>query len=214
MNLKNKMPSADVGQERASRSAPDLSARIREICVSRGLTLRRLAAMTGLPVATLSKVQNNLATLNYLQLTKLAAGLNIDFSELFTASGVAVRTGRRTISRRGQAPKEATEHYEFEMLCAELMNKKMNTAIMEISARTLENAGGLSSHQGEEFIFVLSGTVIVHMEDYVPVSLAQGDSIYFDSLSGHAYVNGGPDTFARVLAITTHVFIDPRDSER
>src|SRR5579862_3107062 len=75
--------------------APELGARIRELRRTRNLTLRQLAAMTGIPIATLSKVQNNLATLSYVQLTRLAEGLGIELNELFTAPAVNVRTGRR-----------------------------------------------------------------------------------------------------------------------
>lgn len=190
--------------------APDLSARVREIIRARGLTLRELAAMTGIPIATLSKVQNNLATLSYVQLTKLADGLGLELNELFTAPATDVRTGRRAVTRRGEGPREATERYDFEMLCGELANKKMNTGIMEIAARSLDEAGGLIAHEGEEFAFVVSGSVEVHTEDYRPTRLDAGDCIYMDSTSGHAYVSVGDQPVARVLAVTTHAFLPPR----
>jgi len=190
--------------------APDLSARVREIVRTRGLTLRKLAAMTGIPIATLSKVQNNLATLSYVQLTKLADGLGLELNELFTTPGADVRTGRRAVTRKGEAPREATERYDFEMLCGDLANKKMNTGVMEITARTLEEAGGLIAHEGEEFAYVLSGSVEVHTEDYRPTRLDAGDCIYMDSTSGHAYVTVGSEPVARVLAVTTHAFPAPK----
>jgi transcriptional regulator with XRE-family HTH domain len=187
---------------------PDLSARIREICRTRQLSLRQLAAMTGIPIATLSKVQNNLATLSFVQLTKLASGLGIELNDLFTAATVDVRTGRRAVTRRSQGFVGATERYEFEVLCGDLASKKMNMGIMEIKARTLEEAGGLQAHPGEEFAYVLSGAIEVHSEDYRPMRLEVGDSIYMDSTSGHGYVNAGGTEVARVLAVTTHVVID------
>ncbi len=187
----------------ALSAAPDLGRRIREICRTRGLSLRRLAAVTGLPVATLSKVQNNLATLSFVQLTKLASGLGIELSDLFTTATVDVRTGRRAVTRKGEGQREATACYEFEMLCSDLANKKMNVGIMEIHARTLAEAGGLIAHEGEELAYVLSGAVEVHSEDYRPTRLDSGDSIYMDSTAGHAYVNVGDAGVARVLAVTT-----------
>jgi transcriptional regulator with XRE-family HTH domain len=195
-----------------NNGAPDLAARVREICRTRGISLRELTALTGIPIATLSKVQNNLATLSYVQLTALASGLGIELNELFTAPAANVRTGRRAVTRRGEGPKGITERYEFELLSAELASKKMNTGIMEIAARTLEDAGGLASHEGEEFAYVLAGSVEVHNEHYLPMRLNIGDSIYMDSTSGHAYVNVGEEPIARVLAVTTHVIVDPRQS--
>lgn len=183
--------------------APDLSLRIRDICRTRGLSLRQLAAMTGIPVATLSKVQNNLTTLSFVQLTQLAAGLGIELNDLFTSTAVDVRTGRRAVTRRGEGQREATARYEFEMLCGELASKRMNVGIMEINARTLAEAGGLVAHEGEEFAYVLSGTIEVHSEDYRPTRLGAGDAIYMDSTSAHVYVNAGEEPVAHVLAVTT-----------
>lgn len=193
-----------------NKVAPDLSARVREICRTRELSLRQLSAMTGIPIATLSKVQNNLATLSYVQLTKLAGGLGLELNELFTATAVDVRTGRRAVTRKNEGPKEATERYDFEMLCGDLANKKMNIGIMEVSARSVEEAGGLIAHEGEEFAYVLSGVIEVHTEDYRPTRLGAGDCIYMDSTSGHVYVNVGEESVARVLAVTTHALRDPR----
>jgi quercetin dioxygenase-like cupin family protein len=85
----------------------------------------------------------------------------------------------------------------------------MNVGIMEITARTLQEAGGLIAHEGEEFAYVLSGSIEVHTEDYRPTRLGAGDCIYMDSTSGHVYVNVGEEAVARVLALTTHAFIDP-----
>ena len=192
------------------KAAPDLSARVRELCRTRKLTLRQLSGMTGIPIATLSKVQNNLATLSYVQLTKLAGGLGLELNDLFTAGAVDVRTGRRAVTHKGEGSREATRWYDFEMLCSELANKKMNIAIMEIRARTPEEAGGLITHEGEELAYVLDGTIEVHTEDYRPTRLEAGDCMYMDSTSGHVYVNAGEAKVARVLAVTTHAFVDPR----
>ena len=204
------MKAKPEAKSKSTKLAPDLSARVREICRERDLSLRQLAAMTGIPIATLSKVQNNLATLSYVQLAKLAEGLGIELNELFTVPAVNVRTGRRAVTRQGAGPKGSTERYEFELLCADLASKKMNIGIMEITARSLEEAGGLATHEGEEFAYVLAGSIEVYNEHYVPTRLNAGDCIYMDSTSGHAYVNVGDDSMARVLAVTTHVIVDPR----
>ena len=191
--------------------APELGARVRDLCRTRNLTLRQLSSMTGIPIATLSKVQNNLATLSYVQLTKLASGLGIELNELFSPNAVDLRTGRRAITRKGTGHREPTRWYNFEMLCSELAHKKMNMAIMEIKGRTPEEAGGLAAHEGEEFAYVLEGSIEIHTEDYRPTRLDAGDAIYMDSTSAHVYVNAGDTPIARVLAVTSHAFVDPRE---
>jgi transcriptional regulator with XRE-family HTH domain len=184
--------------------APDLAKRLAEIRSQRDLTLREMQALTGIPASTLSKVQNGQATLSYGALVRLAHGLAIEVSDLFTSRTVELKAARRAITKRGAGLKAATERYLFELLCGDLIHKHMNPAIMEITARSLREAGGLSRHEGEEFIYVLSGTVDIYSEDYRPARLEPGDALYLDSTSGHAYVNIGKDT-ARLLAVTTHL---------
>ena len=41
---------------------------------------------------------------------------------------------------------------------------------------------------GEEFTYVIEGVVEFHTELYAPLTLQAGDSIYFDSEMGHAYL--------------------------
>jgi transcriptional regulator with XRE-family HTH domain len=189
---------------------PDLAQRLFEIRASRRLTLRELQVLTGIPASTLSKVQNGQATLSYGALVRLAQGLSIEVNDLFTSRAADVKAGRRAITRRGTGLQEATERYTFELLCSDLINKQLNPAILEIMARSLQEAGGLQAHEGEEFIYVLSGVLELHSEDYRPTRLEPGDALYLDSMSGHAYVNAGKEP-ARILAVTTHL---PKEASR
>lgn len=195
-------------QPKINSRTPDLGAKLAEIRQSRNLTLKNLEDLTGIPASTLSKVQNQQRTLSFENLVKLARGLQMELSDLFSEQSVDIKTGRRSITRSGDGAREATTHFAFELLCHDLRNKRMNPAIMEISAPSLKDAGGLNRHAGEEFIFVLSGAIELHTEDYASLTLKQGDSAYIDSTSGHAYVNAGRQP-ARILAVTTHLLDEP-----
>ncbi|GIT47359.1 MAG: hypothetical protein Ct9H300mP13_1550 [Gammaproteobacteria bacterium] len=56
----------------------------------------------------------------------------------------------------------------------------MHPVINTIWARTLDQAGGLSSHQGKNFCMFLKGEVIIYSDLYARPKLARGDSLYFD----------------------------------
>ena len=56
-------------------------------------------------------------------------------------------------------------------------------------ARTVPGPEDYARHEGQEFIYILSGIVEVHFEGGKVVRLAKGDSLYFDSHIGHAYVS-------------------------
>ena len=52
----------------------------------------------------------------------------------------------------------------------------------------------------QEFAFVIEGSVDFYTDLYAPTRLEAGDSIYFDSGMGHAYVKAGPGR-CQVLSI-------------
>jgi len=62
-----------------------------------------------------------------------------------------------------------------------------------------EESHELSSHEGEEFLYVLEGTieVIYGQNNYV---LETGDSIYYDSIVSH-HVHSSNDETAKILAV-------------
>ena len=72
--------------------------------------------------------------------------------------------------------------------------------LAEVRAQTVEETNGLLAHQGEEYTYVLSGTVQLHTEFYEPLILETGASVYFDSTMRHTYVAVG-DSPARILCI-------------
>jgi quercetin dioxygenase-like cupin family protein len=71
-----------------------------------------------------------------------------------------------------------------------------------VTARSLQEHGPFLRHPGEEFLFVVQGAVELHTEIYSPVVLQAGESIYFDSSTGHAYVRHG-EAPCTVLSVCT-----------
>jgi len=59
-----------------------------------------------------------------------------------------------------------------------------------------------SHERDEEFVYILSGAVDVYFEDGKVVHLARGDSLYFDSRIGHAYVSVSRQ-LAKIVGMTT-----------
>ena len=178
---------------------------LRALRSARGWTLAEVSQRTGLPISTLSKIENGRMSLSYDKLTRLCAGLEIDIAELFaTAAGDVTAparvTGRRSITRAGEGQAINTHGYLHLYPAADLLNKRIVPIIAEINARSMEDFGELIRHPGEEYAYVLEGVVDLHTELYAPTRLATGDSIYFDSGMGHAYIAASPGR-CRVLSI-------------
>ncbi len=167
-----------------------LGPRVRRLRRDAGLTLKELATRTGLAFSTIAKVETSQISPTYENIIRLANGLGVDVTELFASPTQEMPSGRRTWTRVGEGARHSSPEYDYQMLCADIANKKFIPLVATIRARSLAEFPRLPRHQGEEFIFVLSGTVDVFTELYEPLRLEAGDSCYFDSTMGHACVSG------------------------
>lgn len=175
---------------------------IRSLRKRLGLTLAQVSERTGLAVSTLSKLEKGNVSLSYDKLMLLSRGLGVDMAELLHdahSTGQAhTGGGRRVVHRAGDGQVVDTQSYKQTYLASELLNKRFTPLIAEVRARTLEEFkaefGDLIRHPGEEFAFVIEGEVAFHSELYAPVILKAGDSIFFDSEMGHAYLKASEGT--------------------
>ena len=172
----------------------------------RGWTLAEVSRRTGLPLSTLSKIENDKMSLSFDKLLRLSSGLEVDISALFNGEtgehGLSGGTGRRSIIRAGEGKAIETPNYSHLYPAWELLNKRIIPIVAEPHARSLEEFGELIRHPGEEYAFVIEGEVDLYTSLYAPVRLKAGDSIYFDSGMGHAYIAVGEGP-CRVLSLNS-----------
>lgn len=77
----------------------------------------------------------------------------------------------------------AKEHLSFYSLAQDKMGRHMEPFIVEIEPSN-EPDYKLSSHEGEEFIYVLKGEIEINYGKDI-FRLSEGDSIYLDSIVAH-----------------------------
>src|SRR6185295_20417628 len=195
---------ADLGSDiPAPEEVPAPSRAIRDVRIAQGLSLRALSARAGLPYSTLSKLENGKMTLTYDKLIRLAQALNVDIRDMLAtpperASPVAL--GRRSITRAGEGLDAESEKHLHHYPAADLLGKMMIPIIIDVQARSVEELGGLVRHGGEEYLYVLRGSMELHSDLYATLTLGPGDSIYFDSGMAHGYVRTSAEP-CTVLAV-------------
>ena len=184
-------------------SGPTLGQIVRGIRARNGWTLKEMSERSGIPVSTLSKVENGRLTLTYDKLQQMSQRLQIRMSDLFaeTDSPVESITARRSIGTIDNAVQVTTPNYDYYYMCTELRRKRMIPVLTRIAAKSLDQFGDLVRHSGEEYIHVLEGSIVVHTEFYDPVTLKTGEGIYIDSNMGHAYVAAEECKEALVLGV-------------
>ena len=178
-------------QHSPTASEGSLGARVREIRRARSWTLKELADRTGLAISTISKMERGEISLTYDRFMRLAQGLGMDVGELFDANAEGFTRGSISVNRKGDAPLHRSDTYDYGMLAAELKGKHMVPMIGRIKAHSFAAFEDHIAHPGEEFIYVIEGEMTVHIKGRDPESLKAGDSMYFDSGMGHAYVSAG-----------------------
>jgi transcriptional regulator with XRE-family HTH domain len=195
---------ADRGSDiPAQEELPAPSRAIRDVRLAQGLSLRALSARAGLPYSTLSKLENGKMTLTYDKLIRLAQALNVDIRDTLASPDqppAPVAVGRRSVTRAGEGLDADSEKHLHHYPAADLLGKMMIPIIIDVQARSVEELGGLVRHGGEEYLYVLSGSMELHSDLYAPLVLGPGDSVYFDSGMAHGYVRTSAEPCS-VLAV-------------
>ncbi|WP_424833522.1 helix-turn-helix domain-containing protein [Ruegeria sp.] len=180
----------------------DLGARVRELRKARNWTLEQAANQAGLARSTLSKIENGQMSPTYEALKKLATGLEISVPQLFTAPQRDQVIGRMAVTKMGAGTAHPTATYEHELLADTLTKKQMLPYRARVRARSMDEFDGWVRHDGEEFMYVLTGIVRLYTEFYEPVEMRRGDSAYYDGSMGHNVISVS-DEDATILWVTS-----------
>lgn len=166
---------------------------LKQYRLQKGFTLKKLSILTGLSPSTLSKIENGKNSITISNVRAITEALEVPIAAVLGPKNPPEFSARRGITRNGQGSIIKTEKNIYEVLCDDIKDKRNMFWHVEVKARSLDDYESLSAHPGEEFIYVLSGTVEVFTQSYKSTILNQGDSIFFDSQMKHAYVALSPD---------------------
>ena len=180
----------------------DLGLRVRELRKARNWTLEQAASQAGLARSTLSKIENGQMSPTYDALKKLAIGLEISIPQLFTPPMNKQINGRLTHTKAGEGQSQVTVTYEHELLANNLSKKRMLPYRAVVHARSMDEFEGWVRHDGEEFLYVLTGVIRLYTEFYEPIELRRGDSAYYDASMGHNVVTLSTED-ASILWVTS-----------
>ena len=176
-----------------------------------GAKLRRLRKKTGLGVVEAAKR------------SKISAGF-LSAIELSRANP-SVATLQRLTSTYGSTvldffdvPKQSNHLVRPRDRRAIQTQSGVRIELLSVGARQLESqlfrvapgagSDGSYSHQGEEFIYMMSGTLEIWLDELQCHTLQQGDSFWFESTVGHRWFNPSSDDFERNRLAMDGVFAD------
>jgi transcriptional regulator with XRE-family HTH domain len=161
--------------------------KVRELRESKGLSLQDLANRTGYSSALLSQVENHFISPPLGGLIKIAKALEVKVGTFFgdeprESYAIVRKDERKHVSRF--ASKEGVSYgYSYESLGFDKKDRQMEPFLVTLEPATVKSEK-LSSHDGEEFIFILEGEMEAILGDHKDV-LHPGDCIYYDSTIPH-----------------------------
>ncbi|MDX8337591.1 XRE family transcriptional regulator [Draconibacterium sp. IB214405] len=177
--------------------------KIKEFREFRQLSRPDLALQANLDEAQLQLIEEkgNVPSLGILIKISRALGVRIGtfLDDQETIGPALVNAGQAEESLSFSTKDETSrEHLNFFSLAQAKAGRHMEPFLVEIEPAE-ESDYKLSSHEGEEFIYVLEGSIEINYGKEVYV-LKKGDTIYLDSVVAHN-IHAAGDEGAKMLAV-------------
>ena len=189
------------GPVTGDKEVSSIGERVRAVRNEKGLTVSDVSQRTGLDEEYLQQVEGQAVSPPLGVLIKIAKALDMRLGRFISTGAVKpstiVRKDQRRVISRFTSARGDQYGYTYESLAADKKDREMEPFIV-----TLMPSGGkeeLSTHAGQEFIYVLEGAMEVILDDRTDI-LYPGDSIYYDSKVPHLVRCHG-DTQTVILAV-------------
>ena len=190
----------------AQQISGEMGARIRRFREQEKMSLNTASELTGIPAATLSRIETNKMSPTFPVLLKIMAGLKISLTDLISPDSAKTKNNIISVTMPGEAPSNSIQGYtHWAPNTDSAFAHLAQPLVFDVSAKTLDDAGGLKGHDGIEFCYVLGGVLTLHLEGQDPVDIPEGGSAMFAGKIPHSYVAKGRKK-TKVLNI---VMVDP-----
>lgn len=183
-----------------------IGAKIKSIRESKQLTPQEVAERSGLGIEQIERIEGDIDFPSLAPLIKIARVLGVrlgtfldDQSELGPVicrkkdSNEANSIGFTNNATQGR------KHMEYHSLSQDKSGRHMEPFLIDIAPSEEGVDFVLSTHEGEEFIYVLDGIVEINYGKNTYI-LEEGDSIYYDSIVAH-HVHAAAESKARILGV-------------
>ena len=166
--------------------------KIKKARTAKKITLDFVANETGCSIDYLKKLEAGKVIPPVGTLLQIARTLQID-------SGLFLKEQEANLNKRIKAYTKRTDNYAYTTLTPGAENKHLKAFRVTIDA--MQNHSGVGyQHEGEEFIYVLSGKIEVIVGDNVN-TLSKNDSLHFNSGIKHMLRNVGKKQAELIVVI-------------
>jgi quercetin dioxygenase-like cupin family protein/DNA-binding transcriptional regulator YiaG len=154
--------------------------KIKKVRTKKKMPLDAMANETGFSIEYLKKIEAGKKIPPVGALLQIARALEID-------STFFLREEASNLQKRVRAYTKRTDNYAYTTLTPGAENKHLKA--FKISIEPLQDHEGVGyQHEGEEFVYVLQGSVEITVGEHVNI-LEEGDSLHFNSGIRHRMRN-------------------------
>jgi transcriptional regulator with XRE-family HTH domain len=177
----------------------EIAQRVSELRELSEVSLNEIADHLDIPVDTYKSYEEGKNDIPASVLYEIAQKLNVDMGLLLT--GEETRMHIFTVTRKDKGVRvERRKQYKYENLAEKFIHKKAEPFIVTVKPRNEEGKPSTNSHPGQEFNYVIKGSLKIYIHDN-EIVLEKGDSIFFDSSYKHAMeaLNGEKAKFLAII---------------
>ncbi|MCK4535936.1 MAG: helix-turn-helix transcriptional regulator, partial [Desulfuromonadales bacterium] len=166
-----------------------IGAKVRQLRESKQMTVEQLAEQSQCYIDQIQQIEDGALLPSLTPLMEISRALGVRLGTLVDdepLEGPVVFKSidfPRVIRFSGKDPKATSSNLDFYTMAAGKKDRHMEPFMIDVKPRT-DNVPPLSGHEGEEFIFVLSGTIRINYGK-TSYELNPGESIYYDSIVPH-----------------------------
>ena len=175
-----------------------IAERIKELREISGLSATSLAQELGISSDLIIQYESGVVDIPVGFLYKVAHKFGIELTAILTGENPRLHVYCVVRKDKGLSV-ERRKQYKYENLAFNFINKKAEPFIVKIDPDTESTLVEFNSHPGQEFNYVLEGTMKTIIDTH-EVVLNVGDSIFFDSAYKHA-MKAMNQTPVKMLAI-------------
>ncbi len=181
----------------------EFASKIKSIRERQDMTIEELSEASGVKLEVLQAMENGEVIPSLTPLTKMARALGVRLGTFLDDTPqlgpVVTRGGQteNTLYFSGREDVTNASNLEFHSLGAGKIDRNIDPFIIDIEYEEEEKE--LSSHEGEEFIYVLEGEIeVIYGKDTFVIG--EGDSIFYDSVVPH-HLHATGEKRSKILAV-------------
>ena len=160
---------------------PSLGPKLRRLRARNGIGIVEAARRAGISAGFLSSIERAQANASVATLHRLAMAYGTTVMQMFKAP----KGRERLVRPADRRVLEVQSGVRMELLSTGAT--MLQSMLFRVAP--LSGSDGSYSHQGEEFIYMMAGTLEVWLDELECFVLNQGDSFWFESTLGHRWFN-------------------------